>query len=422
MTGTPTTAVHRGPDRPGGPAGRPALICVFPEAVGLPLPDSGQEVGRQWLAAAGLADSEVSGAHLAFDQTGGRLRVEDLGSRNGTWLDGQRLSPGEPVEVADGAILRLGRTLFVIRQALIGPLEPSPPLGAMVGPFGLRGVARELDGIARQKPRTVLIEGETGTGKELCARVVAKTLERAEPYAPVNVAGIAQGVFESQLFGHVAGAFSGAGEASDGIVKSHDGGTVVLDEIGELALDLQAKLLRLVDNREIMPVGAARPRTVDVLLLAATHRDLEDMSATGDFRADLYARLASARLILPSLRDRPEDVFTIATHLAELDGQAVPPEAVEVEAVERLCLCPWPRNVRQLRATLAAAAREDPTPGLRLWSLERQLGPAPVASGTLTLAAAKRALASHGGNVTAAAAALDVSRGKLLRFRKKHDL
>ncbi len=422
MTNAPTTAVHRGPERPRGPAGRPALVCVYPQARALPLPDSGLQVGRAWLAGAGLADGEVSGAHLAFDRTGGRLRLEDVGSRNGTWLGGQRLSPNEPVDVPDGAVLRLGRTLFVIRHALEGSLDPDPPLGAMVGPFGLRSVGRTLEGIARQGPRTVLIEGETGTGKELCARAVAQALDRAEPYGPVNVASVASGVFESQLFGHVAGAFSGAGERADGIVKSHDGGTVFLDEIGELALDLQAKLLRLVDNRELMPVGAARATEVDVLLLAATHRDLEAMSAAGTFRPDLYARFAAARVRLPALRDRPEDVFALALHLAELDGHAMPTDAVEVEAVERLCLSPWPRNVRQLRATLAAAAREDAAPGLRLWSLERQLGPAPAATTTLTVAAVEASLEAHGGNVTAAASSLGISRGKLLRFRKKHDI
>lgn len=421
MTNAPTTAVHRGPDRPRGPAGRPALVCVFPVARALPLPDSGKRVGRSWLAAADLADAEVSGAHLAFDRTGGRLRVEDVGSRNGTWLAGQRLSPGEPVDVPDGAVLRLGRTLFVVRHALEGSLDPDPSLGAMVGPFGLRGVARTLAGITRQAPRTVLIEGETGTGKELCARAVAEALDRAAPYGPVNVASVASGVFESQLFGHVAGAFSGAGDRADGIVKSHDGGTVFLDEIGELALDLQAKLLRLVDNRELMPVGANRPTEVDVLLLAATHRDLEAMSADGRFRPDLYARLAAARIALPALRERPEDIFALVLHLAELDGHSMPVDAVEVEAVERLCLSPWPRNVRQLRSTLAAAAREDAAPGLRLWSLERQLGPAQLTP-PLSVAAATAALDAHDGNVTAAASSLGVSRGKLLRFRKKHGL
>lgn len=379
-------------------------------------------MGRAWLAGADLADSEVSGAHMAFDRRGGALRVEDVGSRNGTWLDGLRLSPGQPVEVHDGAVLRLGRTLFVVRLGLEGPLEPDAPLGTMVGPFGLRAVARSLEGIARQAPTTVLIEGETGTGKELCARAVAEALDRAEPYGPVNVASVAAGVFESQLFGHVAGAFSGAGDAAEGIVKSHHGGTVFLDEIGELAPGLQAKLLRLVDNRELMPVGAARPTLVDILLLVATHRDLEAMSTAGDFRPDLYARLAAARIAMPALRDRPEDVFAIATHLAGLDGHPMPIEAVEIEAVERLSLCPWPRNVRQLRATLAAAAREDPEPGLRLWSLERQLGSPPPPVATLTLAAVQAALEAHDGNVTATASSLGVSRGKLLRFRKKHGL
>ncbi|MEM1032515.1 MAG: sigma 54-interacting transcriptional regulator [Myxococcota bacterium] len=425
MTETTITAAHREPASPGdGPTGRPALVAVFPRATALPLPDSGRPLGRTWLTESGLTDDEVSGVHVAFDRSGGGLRVEDLGSRNGTWVDGHRLSPRVPVVVRDGATLRLGRTLFVVRLGLRGDLTPDPPLGGtMVGPYGLRPLAGALVGLAGSPAPTVLIEGETGTGKELTARLVAATQERAAPFAAVNVAGLAAGVFESQLFGHVGGAFSGAGVGALGIVRAHEGGTVFLDEIGELAPELQASLLRLLDNREVMPVGASQAMRIDVLFVAATNRDLEALSESGEFRPDLYARLAAARLTLPPLRERPEDIFALATHLAAADGRPWDRDAVEVEAVERLCLAPWPRNVRQLRATLAAAARHDPEGrGLRLWALDRELTPSKRTHQTpLTREAVRTALEAHAGNVTAAAAALGVSRGKLLRWRRKHD-
>lgn len=421
--GTGITDVHRGPARPAGPARRAALVCAFPRSAAVAMPDSGTVLGRRWLAERDLADREVSGEHLRLDRRGGALSITDLGSRNGTWINGRPIVAGEAVSVEDGDLVRLGRTLLVVRQQLVGTLEPSSPIGELVGPFGLRDVAFELEGLARQKPGTVLVEGETGTGKELCARVVATALGRSEQYGAVNVAGVAAGVFESQLFGHVAGAFSGSGKAgADGVVVAHDGGTVFLDEIGELPLELQAKLLRLLDNREVLPVGADRPRAVDVLLLAATNRSLESMVEAGTFRADLYARLDMARIELPPLRERVEDIVPIAQALASRGGGGLEADAMEVEAVERLLLRRWPRNVRELASVLEAAKRRDPEPGLRLWALDDVLGdeePSAPARHALTNALVESTVVECGGNVTEAARRLGVSRGKLLRFRNK---
>jgi transcriptional regulator of acetoin/glycerol metabolism len=415
----PSTSLHRGPVQPDGARRRAALICAYPRTVALPLPDSGTVLGRAWFAEHGLADSEVSSAHVRIDRTGGVLRVADAGSRNGTWLNGCRLEPRDLVPLEDGAVLRVGRTLFVFRDRLVGSFDPAAPVGDLVGPFGLREVADLLDGLSRTQPRNVLIEGETGVGKELVARAVAATLGRQTPFAAVNVAGIAHGVFESQMFGHVAGAFSGARGAGEGIVRAQDGGALFLDEIGELGLELQAKLLRLLENRELLPVGASRPLQVDVLILAATNRDLEAMVERGTFRRDLLARLAMARLRLPPLRDRAEDIFAVARELARRAGAVLESEQVEVEAVERLMLERWPANVRQLDAALAAVRGADPAPGLRLWALEKVLGPSPIGKPALTRVAVDAALAAAGGNVTAAAEQLGVSRGRLLRFRKR---
>lgn len=393
------------------------LVCAFPRPLALTLPDSGSTVGREWLASNGLADSEVSGAHIKFDRAGGVLKIADAGSRNGTWINGCKLAKGELTPMDDGATLRLGNTLFVFREGLSGPLEPAAPVGELVGPFGLRSVADAITALAASKPGNVLVEGETGTGKELVAQALAAAFGRAQKVAAVNVAGVARGVFESQMFGHVAGAFSDAKTASSGIVVAHDGGTLFLDEIGELSLELQAKLLRLLENREVLPVGAGRPVSVDVLVVAATHRHLEEMVERGEFRRDLFARLAMARIRVPALRERNEDLFSITQALTARAGAGrLTAAEVEVEAIERLLLEAWPSNVRELDALLAAVRRVDPEPGLRLWSLEEVTGERSTNKTALTREVVDEAVDAAGGNVTAAASKLGVSRGKLLRL------
>ncbi len=416
---TPSTSAHRGPVQPKGGRRRPALVCAFPRPAALALPDSGTVLGRAWLAERGMPDTEVSSAHLRIDRAGGVLRVADVGSRNGTWVNGARLAPRDLTPLENGAVLRLGRTIFVFREELQGSFEPAPPVGGLVGPYGLRAVAEAVAGLTRGRPSNVLVEGETGVGKELVARAVAATLGRAAPFAAVNAAGVARGVFESQMFGHVAGAFSDARTASPGIVAAHDGGTLFLDEIGELDPELQAKLLRLLENREVLPVGGQRPVQVDVLVVAATNRDLEEMVERGAFRRDLLARLAMARIHVPALRDRSEDVFSVACELARRAGGALSAAEVEVEAMERLLLERWPANVRGLDAALSAARRLDPEPGLRLWALEEVLGEPSGHRAALTQEAVDAAVEAAGGNVSAAASALGVSRGKLLRLRKR---
>ena len=380
----------------------------------------GTPVGRRWLADAGLADAEVSGKHLQFSRQSNKLMVEDVGSRNGSWLDAVPLE--EPQPLHDGAVLRLGGTLLVYRQAFDGDFEPSARIGELVGPFGLRKVALAFDAFSRNPPRNVLIEGETGTGKELAARAVAATLGRAEPYVAVNVASVPAGVFEAQLFGHTAGAFSDARTASAGTIVAHNSGAVFLDELGELPLDLQPKLLRLLENREVQPVGADRPTQVDVLLIAATNRDLQSRAHEGQFRLDLFARLALSRVTLPPLRDRAEDVFAIAQAVAEdLD-----PEQCEVEAVERMMLDSWPSNVRGVQALFGELSAIDPGSSLNLWAVEQVLGSrkrspsiAPAQSVTLSAEVVRATIEACGGNETKAARELGVSRGKLRRFLSK---
>lgn len=416
----PSTAEHRAPKRPAGSVSRPALLAAFPRSAGLPL-ELGEPLGRDWLADHELADHEVSGRHIELAKQGTTVRVRDVGSRNGMWLDGRPLLPDQWEELRDGSVLRLGSTLLVYREALTGPLAPAEPLGEMVGPYGLRAVANTLATLAEHPPSNVLVVGETGTGKELAARTVAEAFERGTRYAAVNVAGVAAGVFESQLFGHVAGAFSGAGRASKGIIATHEGGAVFLDELGELPLELQPKLLRLLENREILPVGANEPVRVDLLLVAATNRDLEEMVAQGSFRRDLLARLEGAVLELPPLRHRVEDIYAIARAMAPSVGMDLSPDACEVEAVERLLLDPWPSNVRGLASTLTKVRALDKERGLHLWSVDKVLGPVPSSrrEDGLTAERVQEALDACDGNESQTARALGISRGKLRRLLGK---
>jgi transcriptional regulator with PAS, ATPase and Fis domain len=234
----------------------------------------------------------------------------------------------------------------------------------------------------------------------------------------VNVAGAPAGVFESQLFGYVAGAYSGSGRGSPGVIAAHEGGAVFLDEIGELPLELQPKLLRLLENREMLPVGATRPVPADVLLITATNRSLEEMVERGAFRRDLLARLEAGRIELPPLRERRENIVAIMGALAARRGVALDPRAAEVEAVERLLLHAWPANVRELATTLDRTAAIEPLPRLRLATVERVLGAQPTSArkGQLTPDSVAQALAASSGNESEAARRLGVTRGKLRRF------
>ena len=398
-----------------------ALVVAFPASRALPIPASKEAFGRDHLRGLGIVDKQASSKHLAFTRPGGVLHVEDIGSRNGAWVDGVRLPPRSAVELRDGAVLRIGSTLLVVREDFQGPLEPSPDIGDLVGPYGLRGARAAIEGVARARPAPacVLIEGETGSGKELVARAIARALGRDRKYDAVNIAGVAASVFEAQMFGHRSGAFTDAGKGSPGILAAHAGGAVFLDEIGELPLALQAKLLRALDLGEVHAVGASSSTRLDVALIAATNQPLADMVESGAFRRDLHARLAEWPIELPALRDRAEDIFAIAEALRVRAGSPFDPARIHHEAVERLLLHPWRANVRELATLLRRAAVQDPPGALTKDTVDALL----PASGApprqvLTEEAVRSALAQHRSEVKAAAS-LGVSRPKLRRFLGK---
>jgi DNA-binding NtrC family response regulator len=214
----------------------------------------------------------------------------------------------------------------------------------------MRRIARSIQRAAEVEC-TVLVSGETGTGKELWARLLHRSGPRADKaFIPVNCAALTPSLAESQLFGHEKGAFTGAQGRSLGIFRAAQGGVVFLDEIGEMPLELQAKMLRLLQQREVMPVGSTEPVHVDVQIVAATNRDLEQEAEKGNFREDLYYRLNMIELKVPPLRERPDDIPEFIAFFSQqfADRYRAPVWEPSPEALEAFCSFPWPGNVRQL--------------------------------------------------------------------------
>jgi len=197
---------------------------------------------------------------------------------------------------------------------------------------------------------TVIITGESGTGKEVVARAIHDLSSRAgRPYVAFNCAAVPRDLFEGQLFGHRKGAFTGATSDQQGTIRAADGGTLFLDEIGELPLDVQPKLLRFLENGEVSPLGERRPVSVDVRVVAATHRDLEVLLRQGKFREDLFFRLQVIPLRVPPLRDRKEDVAALARHFVREFGPKGRAPVLAPDALAALGSHTWPGNVRELR-------------------------------------------------------------------------
>jgi DNA-binding NtrC family response regulator len=289
--------------------------------------------------------------------------------------------------------------------------------------------------VKRVAPRdvTVLVTGESGTGKERVAEAIVRASSRADrPFVRFNCAALSPELVEAELFGHARGAFTGAVRARAGLFREAQGGTLLLDEVGELEGGAQAKLLRVLQEGEVRPVGEDRPVPIDVRILAATHRDLAQLVAQGRFREDLYYRLKVVTLHVPPLRERPEDIPVLARHflarLAQRFGLA--PATLTPELLARLAAHPWPGNVRELENALESAVALSADGTLDLTSLPgaaEPTRPAPRAGLKERMAAYERglivaALEGARGNRTEAARALDVGRATLHEKLRKHGL
>ncbi len=305
-----------------------------------------------------LSDPTASRVHCEIRVAADGVRVVDGGSTNGTIVDG--------VDVRDarlraGSILSLGATRVRVDFAgkpTVVPLSPRERFGGLVGSSTVMRQCYAIMERVAPTTSTVLIEGETGTGKEVAARAIHDASSRsAGPFVAVDCGAIAEHLFESELFGHVRGSFSGAIGDRVGIFEAARGGTLFLDEIGELPLSLQPKLLRALELKEVRPVGSNTTRKVDVRVLAATNRSLATSVNEGRFREDLYYRLAVCELVLPPLRARREDIRVLAMlfHARAHGGEVELPPAFLASLAERS----FPGNVRELRNVIERAAFLD---------------------------------------------------------------
>lgn len=294
----------------------------------------------------------------------------------------------------------------------------------------IRALRADIPRVARGR-HPVLIRGATGTGKELVARALHAASGRPGRFIPVNVAAIAETLFESELFGHVRGAFSGATSDRTGLFRSADRGTLFLDEIGELSYTVQAKLLRVLDQHEVWPVGADTGRRVDLQVVAATNANLEALVSQNRFRQDLLYRLRGAVMMLPPLCERVSDIPILADHFLRLIAAEydAPVLGLAPCALDALCAHRWPGNVRELRHVLERAVLYADEPILRGVHLARALhtdlhgdengSSAAVSSDEHIRCRLLTALTTHQGDAQAAARSLGVSRATLYRHMRK---
>jgi transcriptional regulator with PAS, ATPase and Fis domain len=297
-----------------------------------------------------LSDSTVSREHLRLSLSPNGVHLRDEGSKNGTWIGGVRIAD---VTVTRDTALELGTTAVALRIES-GPLDLPLSTSAKFGEaIGVSAAMRHLFAIlerASASDVTLLLEGESGVGKEVLARAVHDRSNRANgPFVAVDCGAIPAGLIEAELFGHEKGAFTGAVEARKGVFEQADGGTLFLDEVGELPLELQPKLLRVLEQREVRPLGSeSQARLVNVRVIAATNRRLAEAAHKNEFRRDLFYRLAVARVTVPPLRDRPEDIVPIAREFLRLAGND-PNADLPPDLGAMLTSYKWPGNVRELR-------------------------------------------------------------------------
>jgi DNA-binding NtrC family response regulator len=318
-----------------------------------------------------LSDRTVSKHHLEVAVVPDGYRLTDLGSSNGTLIGSARI--GE-LTVVEPVRVRLGKSELAITPTGEEAEVPASSRSRFGGAVGRSVVMRELfEQLEAVAPTdaSLLIEGETGVGKEQIAESVHRQSARASgPFVVVDCGALVGELLEAELFGWVRGAFSGAAEAHRGLLESASGGTLFLDEVGELPLAMQVKLLGALERRKVRPLGATGSRTIDVRVIAATHRNLGREMNQGRFRPDLYYRLAVVRVRVPPLRDRLDDIpLLVTTFLEQLRGrygQGVPRE-LSTLVLNRMAAHNWPGNVRELRnsverAVLRVRDDEEPAP------------------------------------------------------------
>jgi len=393
-----------------------------------------------------LPDDTVSRYHLTIHRVPEGLLVRDAGSTNGVRIGGAKI---KEAIVDPGAVIRAGEVELAIRLELQGaevPPSNADRFGLALGQsVAMRRIFGLLERIAPTMA-TVLLTGETGTGKDVLARSVHQASPRANaPFEVVDCGAVTHTLIESELFGHERGAFTGAVAARAGAFERAHGGTIFLDEVGELPLELQPKLLRVLEAREFRRVGGNKTQTADVRVVAATTRDLPREVERGKFREDLYFRLAVVPIPVPPLRARPEDIPILARKILDAAaGDGLPPLRIPDDTLVALRAHDWPGNVREMRNVLERAAylaRASGEEELRLVGLPAPRRSLPPGADPFQFDASQsyrdtRAkfdalfekkyvtwlLGRHSGNISAAAREAQMDRKHLSDLAKKHGL
>jgi transcriptional regulator with GAF, ATPase, and Fis domain len=383
-----------------------------------------------------IDDPWMSTVHARLVRDASGWFLEDADSRNGTMHEGVAV---ERAALNDGDIIEVGRTFLLFRAALATPIDAGD-IGdeSRVTSFGSvfrtlsPGLAGALGRLARvaASPVSIVLIGETGTGKEVFARALHQLSARGGPFVAVNCAALPDSLVHSELFGHRKGAFSGAIEDRLGHVRSADLGTLLLDELADLSAAGQGALLRVLQEREVVPVGDQRPIAVDVRVIGATNRELATLSQRGSFREDLLARLSGFVFRIPALRERREDLGLLLRALIRV--HAPDPGAVTFghDAARLLLAYRWPANVRELETTIAAAIAQAGERPIQADHLPEQLRPPPAVPAAPRVSEAddeRRArlvqlLTETRGNISQVARTMGTARTQIHRWLRRYEL
>ena len=362
-----------------------------------------------------LDDGYASSRHATLRRSGDGFFVGDHGSTNGTFVDGRQLQPGEERLLRSG-VVEVGHTFFFLRAATNGAGDSPAAQSGEPLTFHAR-FAQDLSAAARlaRSSHDLLVTGETGSGKEVVSRWLHHASGRPGPLVAVNCGALAEHLLDDELFGHVKGAFSGAHDDRQGLIRAAHRGTLLLDEVGDMPAALQVKVLRVLEERRVRPLGSEREVAVDLQVIAATHRDLPSLVAQGKFRQDLLARLGLLPVRVPPLRERREDLGLVLRAILREIPRGLERVRFELEALRDLFLREWPMNVRELRRFVLAAIDLAGGDGETVLILRRHLpaaaagAPTPPAQAELSaedreLQSSIRALLQrHRGNVAAVA-------------------
>lgn len=415
-----------------------ALVTLFAPERGVPaacaLVGSELTIGRDEPASLVLPFGSVSRAHARLTRRGESWLVEDLQSRNGTFVNGART---DRAVLAHGDQLRLGAVVLQLLERGAEPFFEPPAEGPvpsgvadLVGGPTMAAVRRDVLRVARAD-LSVLLLGESGTGKEMVARALHATSGRRGTFAALNCAAVPAGLLEAEIFGAKRGAFTGLERDRLGFARSASGGTLFLDEIGDMPLEAQAKMLRLLDTRQVVPLGSHEPVDVDVRVISATHRPIVELMRTQQFRPDLYARLSAHTIELRPLRDRKEDIAPLVEAFLRRERTPLRPTPAFMIGLLRY---DWPLNVRELQSAIRravalagteAAIDEAHLPPAVLAivgaAIDDEPAPRPSVLTTAPSAAELRALVhKYAGNIAAVARALGKDRAQIHRWLRQH--